>query len=72
MPETNGHNGTPAGNGGTGGNGSGGGAPGESKLAAVLAEAKAVQARAVEELTADGEGAGEDRRLEEHPARQAR
>ena len=40
MPETNGHNGTPAGN----------GAPGESKLAAVLAEAKAVQARAVEEL----------------------
>src|ERR1035437_10836836 len=50
MPDTNGHNGTSAGNGGTGGNGSGGGAPGESKLAAVLAEAKAVQARAVEEL----------------------
>jgi len=48
MPETNGHNGTSAGNGGTGGNG--GGAPGESKLAAVLAEAKAVQARAVDEL----------------------
>src|ERR1019366_6823627 len=42
MPDTNGHNGhngTPAGN-------------GESKLAAVLAEAKAVQARAVEELKA--------------------
>ena len=37
MPETNGHNGTSAGNGGTGGNGSG--APGESKLAAVLADA---------------------------------
>src|ERR1035441_9833339 len=48
MPETNGHNGTSAGDGGTGGNGSG--APGESKLAAVLAEAKAVQARAVDEL----------------------
>ncbi|MCX6629731.1 MAG: hypothetical protein NTW28_19100 [Candidatus Solibacter sp.] len=42
MAETNGSNGTPAGN---------GGAPGESKLATVLAEAKAVQARAVEELT---------------------
>src|SRR5450756_540002 len=50
MPETNGHKGTTAGNGGTGGNGDGSGAPGESKLAAVLAEAKAVQARAVEEL----------------------
>src|ERR1039458_4350680 len=50
MPETNGHNGTSAGDGGTGGNGSG--APGESKLAAVLAEAKAVHARAHEELKA--------------------
>ena len=50
MPETNGHNGTTAGNGGTGGNGNGSGAGGEGKLAAVVANAKAVQARAVEEL----------------------
>ena len=50
MPETNGHNGTPAGNGGTGGNGNGSGSGGEGKLAAVVANAKAVQARAVEEL----------------------
>ena len=50
MPETNGHNGTSAGNGGTGGNGNGSGAGGEGKLAAVVANAKAVQARAVEEL----------------------
>jgi len=42
MPDTNGHNGSNAGD----------GAPGESKLAAVLADAKAVQARAVEELKA--------------------
>ena len=42
MPDTNGHNGSSAGD----------GAPGESKLAAVLAEAKAVRARAVEELKA--------------------
>src|ERR1019366_5109163 len=42
MPDTNGHNGSSAGD----------GAPGESKLAAVLADAKAVQARAVEELKA--------------------
>ena len=50
MPETNGHNGTTAGNGGTGGNGNGSGAGGEGKLAAVVANAKAVQTRAVEEL----------------------
>jgi cytochrome b6 len=50
MPETNGHNGTTAGNGGTGGNANGSGAGGEGKLAAVVANAKAVQARAVEEL----------------------
>jgi cytochrome b6 len=50
MPETNGHNGTTAGNGGNGGNGNGSGAGGEGKLAAVVANAKAVQARAVEEL----------------------
>jgi quinol-cytochrome oxidoreductase complex cytochrome b subunit len=50
MPETNGHNGTPAGNGGSGGNGNGNGSGGEGKLAAVVANAKAVQARAVEEL----------------------
>src|SRR5450432_1766588 len=55
MAETNGHDdgnplstGTPAGAGN--GNGGGNGAPGESKLAAVVAGAKAVQARAVEEL----------------------
>src|ERR1035441_5240983 len=42
MPDTNGHSGNSAGD----------GAPGESKLAAVLADAKAVQARAVEELKA--------------------
>src|ERR1039457_5148238 len=48
MAETNGHNGTTAGNGGTGGNGSGAG--GEGKLGALVAGAKAVQARAVEEL----------------------
>jgi cytochrome b6 len=50
MPETNGHNGTSAGNGGGGGNGNGNGTGGEGKLAAVVANAKAVQARAVEEL----------------------
>jgi quinol-cytochrome oxidoreductase complex cytochrome b subunit len=50
MPETNGHNGTTAGNGGSGGNGNGNGTGGEGKLAAVVANAKAVQARAVEEL----------------------
>ena len=48
MPETNGQNGSTAGNGGSGGNGSGRG--GDGKLAAVLADAKAVQARAVEEI----------------------
>src|ERR1035441_2013752 len=42
MPDTNGHNGSDGGD----------GPPGESKLAAVLADAKAVQARAVEELKA--------------------
>ena len=41
MAETNGHNGTPAGS----GNGSGG-----NKVATVLANAKAVQAKAVEEI----------------------
>ena len=50
MPETNGQSGATAGNGGTGGNGSGSGTGGESKLAAVVAGAKAVQARAVEEM----------------------
>src|SRR5580765_8707091 len=48
MPETNGQNGSTAGNGGSSGNGSGGGR--DSKLATVLADAKAVQARAVGEL----------------------
>ena len=48
MPETNGQNGSTAGNGGSGGNGSGRG--GDGKLAAILVDAKAVQARAVEEL----------------------
>jgi cytochrome b6 len=45
MPETNGHNGGPAPTDGNG-NGNGGG----NKLAAVMADAKAVKARAVEEL----------------------
>src|SRR5881394_2215405 len=50
MPETNGTNGTPAGN-GAGRNGGGNGAgSGGGKLAAVVADAKAVQARAVTEL----------------------
>src|SRR5690242_21818723 len=53
MPETNGHNGNPPaapGNGsGTGGNGAGNG-NGGGKVATVLASAKAVQARAAEEL----------------------
>jgi quinol-cytochrome oxidoreductase complex cytochrome b subunit len=52
MPETNGHNGGPAANGGNGrGNGSGNGdGQGGKKLAAVMADAKAVKTRAVEEL----------------------
>src|ERR1700760_4423391 len=45
MPETNGHNGAPPTNGGGNGNGNGGG-----KVATVVANAKAVQTRAVEEL----------------------
>ena len=49
MPETNGHNGPPASNGGSG-NGSGNGSNGDSKVAALVANAKAVQARAVEEI----------------------
>src|SRR5438270_8963503 len=48
MPGAKGQNGSSTGNGSSGGNGSGRG--GEGKLAAVLADAKAVQARAVEEL----------------------
>ena len=54
MPETNGHNvgagGTGAGN-GAGGNGSGNGnGSGGTKVATLVAGAKAVQARAVEEF----------------------
>jgi len=52
MPETNGHNGGPpvtGGNGDGNGNGSGNG-HGGNKLATVMADAKAVKARAVEEL----------------------
>ncbi|MCU1236088.1 MAG: Cytochrome b/b6, N-terminal domain [Candidatus Solibacter sp.] len=49
MPETNGHNGGPPVNGGDG-NGSGNANGGGKKLAAVMADAKAVKARAVEEL----------------------
>ncbi|HEY7089653.1 MAG TPA: hypothetical protein VH518_16260, partial [Tepidisphaeraceae bacterium] len=53
MPETNGHsNGNPpppsAGGNGAGGNGTNGG--GGSKVASLVANAKAVQARAVEEI----------------------
>ena len=48
MPETNGHSGPSAGNGAGGGNGNGTGSG--NKLASVVAGAKAVQARAVEEL----------------------
>src|SRR6185436_6271168 len=47
MPETNGTNGSAAGNGAGTGNGNGGG---QKKLATVMADAKAVQARAVEEI----------------------
>ncbi len=51
MPETNGTNGSTAGNGAGGGYGSGnGGRGGERTQAAVIADAKAVQTRAVEEL----------------------
>src|SRR5947209_3973447 len=51
MPETNGTNGTPTGNGaGSNGGGNGAGSSGGGKLASVMADAKAVQARAVTEL----------------------
>ena len=51
MPETNGTNGSTAGSTAGNGDGSGNGdSGGQKKLAAVLADAKAVQARAVEEL----------------------
>jgi len=50
MPETNGQNGGPAGTGGNGGNGGGNGGP--KKLATVMADAKAVKTRAVEEMKA--------------------
>ena len=57
MPETNGHDGkpvstgTPAGSAGNAGAGNGGGdGSGANKLAAVLADAKMVKARAVEEM----------------------
>src|SRR4051794_31725221 len=49
MPETNGTNGSAGGNGTGSGNGNGHGG-GQKKLATVLADAKAVQSRAVEEL----------------------
>jgi len=50
MPETNGHNGGPAAPGGNGaGNGNGSG-NGGNKLATVMADAKAVKTRAVEEI----------------------
>ena len=51
MPETNGHsNGSGGGSGNGTGNGSGNGSGGVKKLATVMADAKAVKSRAVEEL----------------------